>query len=323
MAGMVGFFFWLSVLRPFDKDVRVVLFNEGDTEISLESISLQDGGKYSFQEASSLVEMEQMMNNRDLGLVVPADFNLDSDRTAVLKGYIFWSDRKDVENLESLYSQAFTEILGQPVQIVIDKNIIIPKADADGMQTMMAYLMVYFIFSTALILTPFLVLEEKQTRTLDALLASPASPGTVVLGKALAGFFYILLIGGFGLILFSQFVVNWILALGAFFLHILLAVGLGLALGSYLKIMQQIRIWTLVLMLFLVIPPLFYMESNLRAPIRAFLTWFPSSALASLMRFSCSRGVTAVEVGLNLSISILSILVVYALVVWKVHRSDR
>ena len=100
--------------------------------------------------------------------------------------------------------------------------------------------MIYFVFSTALLLIPHLMLEEKQTKTLDALLTSPASPGQVVLGKALAGFFYILVIGGLALALFSLYIVHWGLALAAFLGYALLAIGLGLAVGSFIKSAETI-----------------------------------------------------------------------------------
>ena len=47
--------------------------------------------------------------------------------------------------------------------------------------------MFIFTFMTALVLVPYLMLEEKQTRPMDTLLVSPATAGQVVLGKALAG----------------------------------------------------------------------------------------------------------------------------------------
>jgi hypothetical protein len=77
-----------------------------------------------------------------------------------------------------------------------------------------------------------------------------------------------------------------------------------------------------VLLLFLAIPALFYMESNLKAGIRTILTWFPSSALASLFRYSCSIGVTPAQLLPNLAIVFVSIAAVFGLVVWKVRRSD-
>ena len=302
----------------------MVVYDEGDTSLTIEAVTLADGTKYSFREASSLQEMETKMANQNLGLVLPADFDqtLASGGTPTLSGYIFWVDRMKVTELEAKYSQAFSEILGQPVQVAIGENIMIPQANADGMQTTVTYQMVYFVFSTALLLIPYLMVEEKQTRTLDALLTSPASPGQVVLGKALAGFFYILIIGGLALALFSLYIVNWVLALAAFLGYALLAVGLGLAVGSFIKSMKQSGIWMVVLILFLVIPPLFYMEPNLKAGIRMVLTWFPSSALASLFRYSCSTGVTPAQFLPNLAIAMASIVMVFGLVVWKVRRSD-
>lgn len=325
MLGMVVFFYWLSVLRPFDKDVSVVVHDEGNTHLAIEAITLGDGAKYTFREAASLQEMETKMANQNLGLVLPADLDqiLASGGTPRLGGYIFWVDRMKVTELETKYSQAFSEILGQPVQVVIGQNIIIPQATVDGSQTTVTYLMIYFVFTTALLLIPHLMLEEKQTRTLDALMASPASPGQVVLGKALAGFFYALLIGGLALALFSLYIVHWGLALAAFLGYALLAVGLGLVVGSFIKSTKQLGTWSLVLLLALTVPPLFYMESNLKAGLRTLLTWFPSSALASLLRFSCSTGVTPAQFLPNLAVAVLSIVAVFGLAIWKVHSADR
>ncbi len=322
---LVVFFYWLSDLRPFDKKVSVVVYDEGDTALALETVKLADGTEYSFRQASSLQDMEQKIANQNLGLVFPADFDqaLASGDTPTLDGYIFWVDRKKVNGLEAKYSQAFSEILGQPVQVNIGENIIIPQANADGSQTNVTYLMVYFVFTTALLLIPHLMLEEKQTKTLDALMTSPASPGQIVLGKALAGFFYVLVIGGLALALFSLYIVNWVLVLTAFLGYALLAIGLGLLVGSYLKSMKQLGVWMLVLVLFLMIPPLFYMSSNLKAGIRLVLTWAPTSALASLFRFACTTGVTLAQILPNLAIATVSIMIVFSLVTWKVRRFDR
>ena len=324
MLAMVVFFYWMGVLRPFDKDVSVVVYDEGNTSLMIDKVRLGDGATYSFREASSLQEMETKMANQNLGLVLPSDLDqtMTAGGTPTLRGHIFWVDRMKVAKLEARYSEAFSEILGQPAQVVIGQNIIIPKANIDGMQTTVAEQMVYFVFMTALPLIPHLMLEEKKTKTLDALMTSPASPGQIVLGKALAGFFYILLIGGLAIAMFSLYIVNWALVLAAFLGYALLAIGLGLAIGSFIKSPIQLGLWVVVLILMLVIPPLFYMESNLKAGIRMVLTWFPSSALASLFRFSCSTGVTPAQFLPNLGIAIISIAIVFGLVIWKMRRSD-
>jgi ABC-type Na+ efflux pump permease subunit len=324
MAAMVVFFYWLGVLRPFDRGVSVVVYDEA-TSPALQAVKLADGAEYSFREASSLQDMERKMANQNLGLVLPANLSqtLSAGGTPTLSGYIFWADRSKAAALETKYTQAFSEILDQPVQLVIDRNIIIPQADADGMQTTIAAQFIYFIFWTGLFLIPYLMLEEKKTRTLDALLTSPASPGQVVLGKVLAGFFYILIIGGLAVALYSQFIVHWGLALAAFLGYALFATALGLAVGSLIKSNKQLGLWALVLLLFLEIPPLFYMEPNLKAGIHAVLSWCPSTALARLFRFACSTDATPAQLLVNLAIAGVSIAAVFGLVVWRVRRSDR
>jgi ABC-type Na+ efflux pump permease subunit len=322
---MVAFFYWLSDVRPFDKNVSVVFYDESNTPVSLENAKLPNGNEYTFRQATSLEDMEHKMANQNLGLVLPANFNqiLTSGSALTLDGYIFWFDRTKVTELETKYSQAFTEILSHPVQVVISDHILIPSANSDGQQTNVTYLMVYFVFTTALLLIPHLMLEEKQTRTIDALLTSPASSGQIVLGKAMAGFFYILVVGGLALALFSLYIVNWTIALSACLGYALLAVGLGLLVGSHIKSTKQLGSWMLVLLIFLVVPPLFYTSPNLKAGIQMVLTWFPTSALASLLRFSCSTGYTIQQVLPNLAIAVVSIGVVFSAVIWKVRRSDR
>ena len=322
---MVVFFYWLSDIRPFDKKVSVVVYNESLSSLALEPVKLSDGTEYTFRKATSLEDMQQKMANQDLGLVIPADFNRDlaPGDMGTLQGYIFWVSRLKVGGLEARYSQAFTEILSQPVRVVIADHVLIPPAAADGQQTNVTYLMVYFVFSTALLLIPHLMMEEKQTKTLDALLTSPASPGQIVFGKALAGFFYILVIGGLAMALFYLYIVNWFLAISAFLGYALLAVGLGLLVGSFIKSMKQLGSSMLVLMLVLMVPPLFYTAPNLKAGIRMVFTWMPTSALASLYRFACSTGYTVQQILPNLAIALLSIGVVFGVVIWKVRRSDR
>lgn len=324
MILMVVFFYWLSDIRPFDKKVSVVVYDASSTSLVLETVKLSNGTEYTFRQAASLEDMQNKMANQDLGLVIPTDFsqNLTPGNKGTLEGYIFWVTRTKVAALEAKYSQGFTEILNQPVQIVIGDHIVVPQANADGQQTNVTYLMVYFVFTTALLLIPHLMMEEKQTKTLDALLTSPASPGQIVLGKALAGFFYILVIGGLALVLFSLYIVNWVIALAAFLGYALLAVGLGLLVGSLIKSMKQLGSWMLVLLLILMIPPLFYTAPNLKEGVRLVLTWMPTSALASLFRFACSTGYTVQQILPNLAIAVLSIGIIFGLVIWKVRRSD-
>jgi ABC-type Na+ efflux pump permease subunit len=325
MLGMVVFFYWLSDLRPFDKGASVVVYDEGNTSLTLDRVKLGDGSTYTFRQAASLQEMERKMANQDLGLVIPADFDqiLASGGEANLTGYIFWAQRTQTAKLEAKYTQAFTEILGRPVRVDISQDLVIPQPDVGGMETSKASNMLFFIFWTAFNLVPFLMLEERQTKTIDALLVSPASPGQVVLGKALAGLFYIVIVGGLAFALNWAYITNWGLALLAFLAYALLSIGVALVLGSFIKSPQQLSLWAIVFVVILIVPSLFYMEPNLKAGLRAILYWLPGSALATLFRFSCSAGIQPALLWQNLVVAAGCITVVFALVIWQVRRSDR
>jgi hypothetical protein len=122
------------------------VYDEGQTNLALETVKLSNGYEYSLRPASSLQDMEQKMAHQNLGVVLPANFDqtLASGGTPTLDGYIFWVDRRKVGLLETKYSQAFSEILGHPARVVIGDHIVIPQANADGNQTSVTYLMVYF-----------------------------------------------------------------------------------------------------------------------------------------------------------------------------------
>ncbi|MFX1355600.1 MAG: hypothetical protein ACFFGP_16720, partial [Promethearchaeota archaeon] len=62
---------------------------------------------------------------------------------------------------------------------------------------------------------------------------------------------------------------------------------------------------------------------QLPAFIQALIPWVPSVALAEVFRFSFSESAPWAQVWSNLGIVLGASLLVYAVVVWKVSRSDR
>jgi len=57
--------------------------------------------------------------------------------------------------------------------------------------------------------------------------------------------------------------------------------------------------------------------------VESILPWVPSVALAEICRASFSEAVSAAQVLTNLGIVLAVSLPLYALVIWKVRRSDR
>jgi ABC-2 type transport system permease protein len=322
IMGMVVFFWWASTPRPFDKRIDTAVYDEGDSDLTEGPTELADGYTFRFYEASSRNDMERLMGYKQLGVVIPADFDqvLASGGEATLSGHILWVNRARATELETNYSQKFSELLGQPVQVEIGENFVIPAPDVE---TSGVHIHILFAtFFAAISLVPALMMEEKHTKTLDALLVSPASDGQVVMGKALAGLFYVLLSGGLFFTLNWAYVTNWGLALLAFALCAMFSIGLSLALGSFIRSRQQMAIWMLPIIFVLIIPAFFSQEPNLAPSLKAVFSWLPTSALVKIFQLSLSSSAPLDQLLTNLAIALLSTALVFAVVVWKVRRSD-
>lgn len=324
MLGVVVFFSWFSNVRPWDKRIDTVVYDEGNTSLVFDTPELADGYSFEFYEASSMPEMERTMTYKGMGLavgiVLPADFDqaIEAGDELSLDGYILWVHRGKVAEWEVLYSEKFTELLGRPVRVEIGGNIVTPPPDAQSTST--NFTLLFAIFWMAFMVVPHLMLEEKRTKTLDALLVSPASAGQVVMGKALAGLFYVGLAGGLSFALNWAYVTDWGLALLAFLGTILFAIGSGLALGSFLQSPGQLSLWGWVINIFLLVPPLIALDPLLAEGLRAILSWLPTTALAKLFQFSFSAGVTPSQIWTNLAIALGWTGLVYALMVWKIRQ---
>jgi ABC-type Na+ efflux pump permease subunit len=323
IMGMVVFFYWASTLRPFDKRIDTVVYDEGNSGLMIGSAELTDGYTFRFYEADSIHEMERMMGYKQLGVVIPVDFDqiLTSGGEPTLSGYILWAHRTRVDELEVKYSAKFTELLGQPMRIEIGENFVIPAPDVET-----SGVHVHILFATMIVvigLVPALMLEEKRTKTLDTLLVSPSSAGQVVLGKAVAGLFYALLGGGLFFALHWAYITNWGLALLAFVLCAMFSIGIALVLGSFIKSRQHMVIWMFPIVTFLILPAFFSQEPNLAPSLKAVFSWIPTSALVRIFQFSLSSSAPLDQLLTNLAVALVSTALVFAAVVWKVRRSDK
>jgi len=327
MIGFVVFFSWYSNVRPWDKRIDTVIYDEGSTSLVFDTPELADGYSFRLTKASSMPEMERTMAYNGMGLVVglvlPADFNrsLAADGELTLDGYILWVDRGKVVELETLYSEKFTKLLDRRVRVEIGENIVTPPPDAQSAST--NFTLLFAIFWMAFMVVPHLMLEEKNTRTLDALLVSPASTGQVVAGKALAGLFFVGLTGGLSFALNWAYIVDWGLALLAFSATTGFAIGTGLALGILLPSSQQLNLWGWVLNIFLLVPALVALDPLLTGGIRVALAWLPTTALVKLFQFSFSTGVTPSQLWTNLAIALGWTGLVFAAMVRKMRQADR
>jgi ABC-type Na+ efflux pump permease subunit len=320
---IVVFFYWSSTPRPFDKSINVVIYDEGHSSLTDLPTQLGDGYSFRFYEASSVQEMERMMGYKQLGVVLPSGFDqtLEAGGEPELSGYILWVHRTRVAELELKYSDKFSELLGQPVRVNIGENFIIPQPDVET--STVHFTILFAVFWMAVTVVPYLIMEEKQTGTMDALLVSPASAGQVIVGKAIAGTFYVLLSGGLLFALNWAYVTHWGLALLAFVCTALFSIGVALALGVFIKSPQQMRLWMFPIVAVLLVPAFFAQEPNLATNLKAIFSWIPTTALMEMIQFAMSSHAPLSQLLTNLAIALGSTVLVFAMVIWKIQRADR
>jgi ABC-2 type transport system permease protein len=168
------------------------------------------------------------------------------------------------------------------------------------------------------------MVEEKQTRTLDALLVSPARSSHLVIAKALTGLSYCLIAATAVLVVNANLVLHWGLAVVAVVLSSLFAVSLGLLLGSVVGAKPVLPIWSMMaLILFLL--PLFLapMKDLLPAAANTILAWVPTVTLARVLRAAFCRDLAATAFSLELLVVVACTALVLGGVAWTVRRADR
>ncbi|MGD8814361.1 MAG: ABC transporter permease [Anaerolineales bacterium] len=325
VVALLAFFYWSLSVRPFDKRVDAVVVPENGSSTFENTIDLGDGALIRFFPVSSVEEMQRSMGYRNLGLVVPEGFDaaLEAGEEPVLTGYVNWFQRAKAADLEEIYSDLFSRALGQPVRVAIQGNSIIPRVNTLGNESTVAFHLVFITFFMVISIVPFLMLEERTTKTMEALLVSPLSATEIVLGKALAGVFYALVIGTAWFLFNGMYVVNWGMALLAFLFIALFSLAVSLVMGSIINDRRQLNLYNLPVTILLIVPAFFAQEPNLVPGVRAYLEWLPTTALSRLMNASLSLGVTGGMLLKDLAISLGFTAIIFAFVVWLIRRSDR
>jgi ABC-2 type transport system permease protein len=329
MIIMLSIILLLPKLLPFifnQPQMVLPIYDMGDSPLVAE---LQNAPDISVQRLHSEQELQTVLCNGIyplIGLMLPQGYD---QATAVGKpvefqGYVCWGKRHQVSELQPKLEEVLSLSLGWPVAIHIEGNIVYPPSDGVLFLSLATVNSVLIILMMGIFLVPSLLFEEKETKTIQALLVSPASIGQVVAGKALAGLFYILVTAVMIFAISWVDVIHWEMAIlfvisGGFF-----SVAVGLVLGSFYEKQQDMVGWITVLLLFLVGAILVKMLGiELPALVESVLPWVPSVALAEICRAAFSETYSGAGIFTNLGVILAVSLPLYALIIWKVKQSDR
>ena len=263
----------------------------------------------------------------ELALTIPPDFDqgLGRGEPPALEGYVqHWVSDSDAAQLRTQAEQEIARIVGHPVKVHLEGNLVYPTPDSGGRSFLTSLAVLIAVTMIGLGLAPHLLVEEKQTRTLDALLVSPAGSGHMVIAKALTGLFYCLLAAAVVLALNANLVLHWGLAIAAVILSGLFVVSVGLLLGSLVGARQVLPVWNMVAMTVLLLPLFLAIMKDLLPPVAgAIFDWIPTVILSRVLRGSFSRDLASMAFSLELLVVAACTAAAMAAVAWAVRRSDR
>jgi len=290
-----------------------------------------DSSQFDLRRMSSRQEMETFLGGEEtavLGLVLPPglDQNVSSEETLKLNGYVdHWVSDAEADELRSFFEAELTAQFGRPVDIDVHSDAAFTHPR--GLQPVTtSFLMVYALVVVGLMIAPSLMVEEKEFKTIDVLLISPATEGQIVIAKALTGLFYGLMAGGLVLAVSAGRVVHWDIAILAVLSGSLFTVSLGLLLGVVLTSRQQLIVWSAVLMFPLFVPVIASeILPDIQAPVllHQVVSMVPTVAVAEAMRWALSGDVPRAEIGSGLALAVACGILLLAVVAWIVRRSDR
>src|SRR6185503_20272297 len=198
------------------------------------------------------------------GLAIPGNFDADVAARKQPELVIYVNNKQnDFEQVmfRQLVERQFSAVMKEhlPARLTwidVNKQADVPNSALNLNQMMLPLLLLLTFAMTGALVVPLLLVEEKEKRTLDFLLTSPASLGEIIAGKALTGVVYSFLIAGLLLALNSRLIGDWPLTLLTVLLGILFLVAVGLFMGSLFQNTMQVNTWA-GLILFVLLAPSF------------------------------------------------------------------
>lgn len=323
---MVAFYRYFPALATDGDTLNVLLYAE--TESAVVTALERSPGLAVFPIDSREHLMDAFLDAErvELAIVIPetAETN-QSDKPIIVEGHVmYWVSEAQRAEIKALVEDELTMQLGQPVTLNLAGNDVYFDADTFFFVFSSTMGLLFIAVMIGISLIPNLMIEEKQAKTLDALLVSPASAIHLVAGKAIAGLFYGLLGCAVVLIVFGYLILQWELAILAAVLGNLFMVAVGLLLGIYADVRSQLQLVAWFAVIPLLTPVILVaLEGLVPSGAVAVMNWIPTVLVAKIFRLSLTPNVNFAHYGLELTVLAASILAMLALVVWMVRRQDR
>ena len=184
-------------------------------------------------------------------------------------------------------------------------------------QILLPLLLLLTFGMTGAFVVPLLIVEEKEKRTLDFLLYSPASLNEIIAGKALTGVVYTLLIAGLLLGINNRFIHDWPLTILTVVLGLTFVVGVGLLLGGLLQNTMQVNTWASIVLIVLLAPS--FPAIGITAWFERVMRVIPTYYLTEALKLSMADTISS-QFWIYLAVLLGCTIIVFFAATWTLHR---
>lgn len=282
--GMVLYFIAPSLLGNDDLPGLVLVGNATDPLVA----ELIRNPSMSVILVEDQTEMERILGENDdplLGIVSSVSV---TDEPIIVDAYMdHWVSDAQVATTEQFFETQFSDLFGQTVDLNIHHDVVYTRVDGTHPFNF-TFPMIALLLFMGISVAPNLIIEEKETKTLDMLMISPASIAQIITGKAFVAVLYGFLAALVLFVLRNHLVTHWQIALLAAFCGALFTASLGLLMGILLENRQQLIIWSQVVLIGLLLP-IFVHAILLDTPVGDLLAFVPTVALGQLVRVALSN----------------------------------
>ncbi len=262
------------------------------------------------------------------GLVVPTNFDADVIAGKQPELTVYVNSKKSTfehAGFRRLLDDQVRSLVKHPaparlVWIDVNKQPGQPGSGGLDLNHLVLPLLLIMTFAmTGALVVPLLLVEEKEKRTLDFLLTSPASLTEIITGKALTGVAYSVAIAALLLGINRQLVGNWPLTLLTSLVGLLLVVSIGLFMGSFFNNTMQVNTWASAVLFVLLAPS--FPSPGLPAALETAMRLIPTHYLTEALKLALA-GNTSSQIWIQLAVVLGFTLVAFFAAIWALRRGQ-
>lgn len=324
---MVGLYRFLPQFESDETPPRLVVYDQGDSQWVA---SWDANPDFDLVSTASEDEMERYVADRDfvaLGLALPKNFDrsIENGENVTLDAYVIhWASDDATASLRSYFEETLSAGGNQSFHLDLEVHTLYTRMDSAGYAFLTSLTVLLALSVGGMYIVPHMMFEEKQTRTLDSLMVSPATQFEILTAKVIAGGTIALLAGLLTFLINTALVTQWWAAILACLSGALFFVAVGLLVGTALESKQQMTLWGFLLMFAMLIPALLVtLGSFLKGWIVTLLSLTPSVALINLVRATFTNPVPIQPVGANLALLLGWAVAIYIIILVILRRMDR